>query len=116
MTHDELRRVFLEFFAAKGHKLVPSSSLVPGGDPTLLFTTAGMVQFKSLYSTTGELPYPGAMSIQKCLRAGGEASDLENAGKSPRHPTFFAMLGHFSFGDYFKNESVAFAWEFFSEV
>ncbi len=116
MTHDELRRVFLDFFAAKGHKLVPSSSLVPGGDPTLLFTTAGMVQFKSLYSTTGELPYRRAMSIQKCLRAGGKDSDLENVGKSPRHLTFFEMLGHFSFGDYFKDESVAFAWEFFKDV
>jgi alanyl-tRNA synthetase len=116
MTHNELRRIFLEYFGSKGHKLVPSSSLVPRDDPTLLFTTAGMVQFKSLYSTTGELPYQRAMSIQKCLRAGGKDSDLENVGHSPRHLTFFEMLGHFSFGDYFKNESVAMAWEFFSEI
>jgi len=116
MTHDELRRAFLDFFAAKGHKLVPSASLVPRDDPTLLFTTAGMVQFKANYSSTGELPYRRAMSIQKCMRAGGKDSDLENVGRSPRHLTFFEMLGHFSFGDYFKRESVAMAWEFFTEV
>ncbi len=116
MTHDELRRVFLKFFEDKGHKHVASASLIPRDDPTLLFTTAGMVQFKSLYSTTGELPYRRAMSIQKCMRAGGKDSDLENVGRSPRHLTFFEMLGHFSFGDYFKNESVAYAWEFFKDV
>jgi len=116
MTHNELRKVFLDYFGGKDHRHVASASLVPQDDPTLLFTTAGMVQFKSLYSTTGELPYRRAMTIQKCMRAGGKDSDLENVGHSPRHLTFFEMLGHFSFGDYFKDESLAFAWEFFSKV
>ena len=115
-SHEQLRRAFLDFFVARGHTLVPSASLVPRDDPSLLFTTAGMVQFKSLYSTTGELPYRRALSIQKCLRAGGKDSDLENVGRSPRHLTFFEMLGHFSFGDYFKAEAVAYAWEFFTKV
>ena len=116
MSHEELRRVFQEFFLARDHVLVPSASLVPRDDPSLLFTTAGMVQFKSLYSTTVDLPYRRALSIQKCLRAGGKDSDLENVGRSPSHCTFFEMLGHFSFGDYFKAEAVAFAWEFFKDV
>ncbi|MBM4117693.1 alanine--tRNA ligase, partial [bacterium] len=115
-SHSELRRAFLEFFLARDHVLVPSASLVPRDDPSLLFTTAGMVQFKSLYSTTGELPYRRAISIQKCLRAGGKDSDLENVGRSPRHLTFFEMLGHFSFGDYFKAEAIRYAWEFFGRT
>lgn len=115
-SHSELRRAFLEFFLARDHVLVPSASLVPRDDPSLLFTTAGMVQFKSLYSTTGALPYRRAISIQKCLRAGGKDSDLENVGRSPRHLTFFEMLGHFSFGDYFKDEAIRYAWEFFSRT
>ncbi len=115
-SHSELRRVYLDFFLARDHVLVPSASLVPRDDPSLLFTTAGMVQFKSLYSTTGELPYRRAISIQKCLRAGGKDSDLENVGRSPRHLTFFEMLGHFSFGDYFKAEAIAYAWEFFTRT
>ncbi len=116
MSHEELRRIYHDFFLARDHTLVPSASLVPRDDPSLLFTTAGMVQFKQLYSTTGELPYRRAISVQKCLRAGGKDSDLENVGRSPRHCTFFEMLGHFSFGDYFKAEAVAYAWEFFKDV
>ncbi|MDP6669331.1 MAG: alanine--tRNA ligase [Candidatus Krumholzibacteria bacterium] len=116
MTHVELRKLFLNFFVERGHRHVPSSSLVPAEDPTLLFTTAGMVQFKSFYSTTGDLPYRRATTIQKCLRAGGKDSDLENVGHSPRHLTFFEMLGQFSFGDYFKEEAIAMAWEFFGEL
>ncbi|MCP4548851.1 MAG: alanine--tRNA ligase [bacterium] len=116
MRYEEIRRIFLDYFIGKGHVHVPSASLVPGDDPSLLFTTAGMVQFKSLYSTTGELPYRRAVTIQKCLRAGGKDSDLELVGRSPRHLTFFEMLGHFSFGDYFKDDAVAMAWDFFTKV
>ncbi len=116
MSHEELRRQFHDFFLERDHTLVPSASLVPRDDPSLLFTTAGMVQFKELYSTTGELPYRRAISVQKCLRAGGKDSDLENVGVSPRHCTFFEMLGHFSFGDYFKAEAVDFAWRFFKDT
>ena len=115
-SHEELRRRFLDYFQERDHKQVPSASLIPRDDPSLLFTTAGMVQFKSLYSTTGELPYRRAISIQKCLRAGGKDSDLENVGVSPRHLTFFEMLGHFSFGDYFKAGAIEIAWEFFTRV
>jgi alanyl-tRNA synthetase len=116
MSHEELRRQFHDFFLERDHTLVPSASLVPRDDPSLLFTTAGMVQFKQLYSTTGELPYRRAISVQKCLRAGGKDSDLENVGVSPRHCTFFEMMGHFSFGDYFKPEAVDFAWRFFKDL
>jgi alanyl-tRNA synthetase len=111
----ELRRAFLEFFRTRPdfpHAVVASSPLVPPDDPTLLFTTAGMVQFKALYSGLVPLPYPRAATVQKCLRAGGKGSDLENVGKTLRHHTFFEMLGNFSFGDYFKRETIRWAWDF----
>jgi alanyl-tRNA synthetase len=113
----DLRRAFLDFFAKQGHTVVPSSPLVPVGDPTLLFNTAGMVQFKPYYTSTGDVPYTRAVSVQKCLRL----TDLENVGITPRHDTFFEMLGNFSFGPrergaYFKEEAIAFAWTFVTEV
>jgi alanyl-tRNA synthetase len=116
MTHDqwpahEIRRAFIDFFIARGHTEVPSAPLVPKGDPTLLFTSAGMVQFKELYLHPLNLPYARATSVQKCLRAG----DLESVGKTLRHHTFFEMLGNFSFGDYFKREAIEWAWEFVIE-
>lgn len=115
----ELRSAFLEYFKSMEphrHPVVESAPLVPPDDPTLLFTTAGMVQFKNLYSGMVEpLPYPRAASCQKCLRAGGKGSDLENVGKTLRHHTFFEMLGNFSFGDYFKREAVRWAWRFVTE-
>ena len=116
LSHDEIRRTLIDYFVERGHRHVPSASLVPRDDPSLLFTTAGMVQFKSLYSTTGALPYRRAVTVQKCLRAGGKDSDLESVGRSPRHLTFFEMLGHFSFGDYFKAEAIEWAWDFFTRV
>lgn len=114
----ELRKAFIDFFtdSIRRHKLVPSSPLVPPDDPTLLFTTAGMVQFKPFYAGTVPLPYTRACSVQKCLRAGGKGSDLENVGKTLRHHTFFEMLGNFSFGDYFKREALQWAWEFSTQV
>jgi alanyl-tRNA synthetase len=108
----EIRRRYVDFFVARGHHHAPSAPLVPPDDPTLLFTTAGMVQFKPLYSGDVEVPYRRAVSVQKCLRAGGKGSDLENVGRTCRHHTFFEMLGNFSFGDYFKKETIEWAWEF----
>ncbi len=115
MTTAEIRSRFLEFFRARGHEVRPSSPLVPADDPTLLFTNAGMVQFKSMLLGIGELPFKRAVTSQKCVRAGGKHNDLEEVGKTTRHHTFFEMLGNFSFGDYFKRDAIAYAWEFLTE-
>ncbi len=111
-TSAELREAFLEFFARRGHEVVASSPLVPHNDPTLLFTNAGMVQFKDLFLGRERRPYSTAVSAQRCVRAGGKHNDLENVGYTARHHTFFEMLGNFSFGDYFKREAIHYAWEF----
>ncbi|MDX8377143.1 MAG: alanine--tRNA ligase [Mariprofundales bacterium] len=112
MKTAEIRTRFLEFFAKKQHAIVPSSSLVPHGDPTLMFTNAGMVQFKHVFLGNEQRDYKRACSSQKCVRAGGKHNDLENVGRTARHHTFFEMLGNFSFGDYFKRDAIFFAWEF----
>ncbi len=116
MKANELRKLFLDYFAARGHKIVPSSPLVPRNDPTLLFTNAGMVQFKSVFLGEDVRDYKRATTSQKCVRAGGKHNDLENVGHTARHHTFFEMLGNFSFGDYFKKEAIVFAWDFLTEV
>jgi len=112
MKTAEIRQKFLDFFASKGHQVVASSSLVPGNDPTLLFTNAGMNQFKDVFLGFDKRPYTRATTAQKCVRAGGKHNDLENVGYTARHHTFFEMLGNFSFGDYFKRDAIHFAWEF----
>jgi len=112
MSSTELRAAFLDFFKERGHAVVPSSSLVPGNDPTLLFTNAGMVQFKDLFLGKEKRAYVRAASSQRCVRAGGKHNDLENVGYTARHHTFFEMLGNFSFGDYFKQDAIRYAWDF----
>jgi alanyl-tRNA synthetase len=112
----DIRKTFLDFYAAKGHTVVPSSSLVPGNDPTLMFTNSGMVQFKDVFLGLDKRPYVRAASVQACLRAGGKHNDLENVGYTARHHTFFEMLGNWSFGDYFKRDSLKWGWELLTKV
>ncbi|KQR55470.1 alanine--tRNA ligase [Acidovorax sp. Leaf160] len=116
MKVSEIRAKFLDFFAERGHTVVASSSLVPGNDPTLMFTNSGMVQFKDVFLGSDKRPYNRATSVQACLRAGGKHNDLENVGYTARHHTFFEMLGNWSFGDYFKRESLKWAWELLTKV
>ncbi len=115
-TSAELRNKFLTYFESHGHSIVASSPLVPGNDPTLLFTNAGMVQFKDVFLGTDKRSYSKATTSQRCVRAGGKHNDLENVGYTARHHTFFEMLGNFSFGDYFKEKAIFYAWNFLTEV
>src|ERR671937_2718163 len=115
MTGSEIREAFLAYFERQGHTRVRSASLVPGDDPTLLFTNAGMVQFKSVFLGEERREYVRATTAQKCVRAGGKHNDLENVGRTARHHTFFEMLGNFSFGDYFKTDAIAYAWTFVTQ-
>ncbi|MCB0309133.1 MAG: alanine--tRNA ligase, partial [Bdellovibrionales bacterium] len=112
LSSDEIRRRFVRFFVEHGHTPYPSSSLIPTNDPTLLFTNAGMNQFKSVFLGEEAPKHQRAVSIQKCVRAGGKHNDLENVGYTARHHTFFEMLGNFSFGDYFKKQAISLAWKF----
>ena len=112
----ELRRAFIHYFEQHGHQSVPSSALIPQADPTLLFTNVGMNQFKRVFLGEETRAYKRAVTVQKCLRAGGKHNDLENVGYTRRHHTFFEMLGNFSFGDYFKEEAIRFGWEFLTDI
>src|SRR5690348_12361477 len=112
----DVRTSFLEFFRDRQHAVVPSSPLVPRNDPTLLFTNAGMVQFKNVFTGAEKRPYSRATTVQKCVRAGGKHNDLDNVGYTARHHTFFEMLGNFSFGDYFKDRAIEFAWDYVRNV
>src|SRR6476646_1128419 len=117
LTSRESRQLFTDFFEQAGHQVVASSSLVPPGeDQSLLFTNAGMNQFKDVFTGAEQRPYKRAVTVQRCMRAGGKHNDLENVGPSRRHHTFFEMLGNFSFGDYFKRDAIRFAWTLFTEV
>ena len=113
---NEIRSTFLDFFKKNGHEIVPSSPLVPRNDPTLLFTNAGMVQFKNVFTGLEKRPYSRAVTAQKCVRAGGKHNDLGNVGYTARHHTFFEMLGNFSFGDYFKERAIELAWELITKT
>jgi alanyl-tRNA synthetase len=115
MNSSEIRQKFLDYFERNGHTVRPSSTLVPGDDPTLLFTNAGMVQFKRVFTGEEQAPFARAVTSQKCLRVSGKHNDLEEVGVTARHHTFFEMLGNFSFGDYFKRDAIRFAWELFTE-
>ena len=110
MNSSEIRSIFLNYFNKNGHEIVHSSPLVPHNDPTLMFANSGMVQFKNIFTGKEKRDYKRAVTSQKCVRAGGKHNDLENVGYTARHHTFFEMLGNFSFGDYFKNEAIEFAW------
>src|SRR5947207_7644561 len=116
LTSSQLRQAFLDYFAKNGHEVVSSSSLVPANDPTLLFTNAGMVQFKDCFLGLDKRSYVRAASSQRCVRAGGKHNDLENVGYTARHHTLFEMLGNFSFGDYFKRDAIHYAWELITQV
>ncbi|MCL1817095.1 MAG: alanine--tRNA ligase-related protein, partial [Clostridiales bacterium] len=116
ISGNELRRLYMDFFVSKGHVPVKSASLVPYNDPTLLFTNAGMVQFKEVFLGLDKRPYKRAVTSQRCLRAGGKHNDLDTVGRTARHHTFFEMMGNFSFGDYFKDKAIAYAWEFLTKV
>src|SRR5579884_419644 len=111
MLTNDIRAAFLDYFAKNGHEVVSSSPLVPRNDPTLLFTNAGMVQFKDVFTGRERRAYTRATTAQRCVRAGGKHNDLENVGYTARHHTFFEMLGNFSFGDYFKRDAIRYAWE-----
>ena len=115
LTANEIRHRFLEYFKKHGHTEVASSSLIPRDDPSLLFTNAGMVQFKKIFCGQEKRDYVRATTSQKCLRVGGKHNDLDNVGRTARHHTFFEMLGNFSFGDYFKEDAIRFAWTFITE-
>src|SRR6202789_1819718 len=111
MLTNDIRAAFLDYFARNGHEVVPSSPLVPRNDPTLMFTNAGMVQFKNVFTGAEKRPYRRATTAQKCVRAGGKHNDLDNVGYTARHATFFEMLGNFCFGDYFKETAIELAWK-----